>query len=130
MTAEKEKLFQVLKENEDEAVERQEREVIDPDDQIAKLRMELKDMIHQKFPDVTLSELKLDEDVEKKLSEEATDLSTKSCSYLMEILVNKEKDVEDFLAIYCAPNPSSPSSSQALLSAKPPCKVLTRFLFV
>nr|GEU52353.1 retrotransposon protein, putative, Ty3-gypsy subclass [Tanacetum cinerariifolium] len=77
MTAEKERLFQVLKENEDEAAERQEREVTNPDDQITKLRMELKDMsvdlaltveIQQKFLDVTLSELKLDEDVEKKLS--------------------------------------------------------------
>ena len=61
--------------------------------------------IHVKFPDVTASELMLDEDTAKKVPEEVAKLSTKSWPYLLELVVNKDQDVEDLFAIFAAPNP-------------------------
>ncbi|GKC70642.1 hypothetical protein Tco_1116525, partial [Tanacetum coccineum] len=59
------------------------------------------------------SELKLDGNLINKVAKEAVDLSIRSWRYLLEILVNKKKDVKDLLAICPAPNPDVPSSSHA-----------------
>ncbi|GJZ71372.1 hypothetical protein Tco_0635223 [Tanacetum coccineum] len=58
-------------------------------------------LFQNKFP-VSLSELKLDEYARNTLVKEEVDLSTNLSPYLLEILMNKDKDVKDLLVICLA----------------------------
>ncbi|GKA02154.1 hypothetical protein Tco_0674819, partial [Tanacetum coccineum] len=62
-------------------------------------------------PEFPKSKLKLDGNAAMKVAEEAAELRIMSWPYLLEILANKEKDVEDLLAICHAPDHVAPSSS-------------------
>ena len=50
--------------------------------------------------------------VAQRMVEEVTELSTKSWPYLLELMTNKNKNVDDLLAVPTAPNPDAPSYSR------------------